>query len=264
MMYEAFDVQSDIARQTRAWGRVIRDATAPFADSPFGGPAKWWSAGARMMMRAGLTFTRPSYGISRVTVGNREVPVLEEPVVATPFGTLLRFRKDVETEQPKVLVLAPLSGHFATLLRGTIRTLLPDHDVYITDWHNARDVPVSEGRFGFDDYVDHVVRFVETMGEGTHLLAVCQPAVQALAATAVMAQSKNRTQPRSMTLMAGPVDCRVSPTSVNELATSKPIEWFEQNLIATVPARHKGAGRKVYPGFMQVSAFVAMNAKRHS
>ncbi|ACB82154.1 polyhydroxyalkanoate depolymerase, intracellular [Methylorubrum populi BJ001] len=217
-----------------------------------------------MMMRAGLTFARPAYGIHAVTVGNREVPVIEEPVLATPFGALLRFRKDIDTVQPKVLVLAPLSGHFATLLRGTIRTLLPDHDVYITDWHNARDVPLSEGRFGFDDYVDHVVRFLETIGEGAHLMAVCQPAVQALAATAVMAHTRNPAQPRSMTLMAGPVDCRVSPTSVNALATSKPIEWFEQNLIETVPGRHKGAGRRVYPGFMQVAAFVSMNARRHS
>ena len=263
MLYQAFDVQSDIARQTRQWGSLIHDVAAPWMRTPWHDSAKWWSAGARMMMRAGLTFARPAYGINAVTVGNREVPVVEEPVLATPFGTLLRFRKDIDTAQPKVLLLAPLSGHFATLLRGTVRTLLPDHDVYITDWHNARDVPVSEGRFGFDDYVDHVVRFMEAIGEGAHLMAVCQPAVQALAAAAVMAHTKNPAQPRSMTLMAGPVDCRISPTSVNQLATSKPIEWFEQNLIATVSGRHKGAGRRVYPGYMQVSAFVAMNAKRH-
>lgn len=263
MLYQAFDVQSDIARQTRQWGRILQDAATPWMRTPWHDAAKWWSAGARMMMRAGLTFARPAYGIHAVTVGNREVPVIEEPVIATPFGTLLRFRKDIDTPQPKVLLLAPLSGHFATLLRGTVRTLLPDHDVYITDWHNARDVPVSEGRFGFDEYVDHVVRFLETIGEGAHLMAVCQPAVQALAATAVMAHTRNPAQPRSMTLMAGPVDCRISPTSVNALATSKPIEWFEQNLIATVSPRHKGAGRRVYPGFMQVSAFVSMNAKRH-
>ena len=264
MLYQAFDVQSDIARQTRQWGRILQDAAAPWLRTPWHDAAKWWSAGARMMMRSGLTFARPAYGIHAVTVGNREVPVIEEPVLATPFGTLLRFRKDIESPQPKVLVLAPLSGHFATLLRGTVRTLLPDHDVYITDWHNARDVPLSEGRFGFDEYVDHVVRFLETIGEGAHLMAVCQPAVQALAATALMAHTGNPAQPRSMTLMAGPVDCRISPTAVNTLATSKPISWFEQNLIETVPNRHKGAGRRVYPGFMQVAAFVSMNAKRHA
>ncbi|HEY0353588.1 MAG TPA: polyhydroxyalkanoate depolymerase [Enterovirga sp.] len=263
MLYDAFEVQVDLAEQTRAWGRILHDAVSPWTQAGFREPATWWSAGARMMMRAGLTFTRPPYGIDSVSVGNRNVPVIEEPVFATPFGTLLRFRKDIATEQPKVLVVAPMSGHFATLLRGTVRTLLPDHDVYITDWHNARDVPLSAGRFGFDDYVDHLVQFLETMGEGSHIVAVCQPAVQALAAAAVMAQTRNPAAPRSMTLMAGPVDCRISPTSVNQLAISKPIEWFEQNLIATVPGRHKGAGRRVYPGFMQVSAFVSMNAKRH-
>ncbi len=264
MMYRAFDAQTDLAQQTRHWGHLLNQAVSPWSGTPFRDQANWWSAGARMMMRSGLTFARPDSGIGSVRVGNRDVPVVEEAVTATPFATLLRFRKDVETPQPKVLVLAPLSGHFSTLLRGTVRTLLPDNDVYITDWHNARDVPLADGAFGFDDYVDHVVRFLETMGEGAHLLAVCQPAVQALAATAVMAHAKNPAQPRSMTLMAGPVDCRISPTSVNELATSKPIAWFEENLLSTVTARHKGAGRRVYPGFMQVSAFVAMNAQRHA
>ncbi len=263
MLYRAFDLQTDLAEQTRAWGQLVHDAVSPWADAGFREPVSWWSSGARMMMRAGLTFKRPPFGIDTVTVGNREVPVSEEAVHATPFGTLLRFRKDIDTEQPRVLVVAPLSGHFATLLRGTVRTLLPDHDVYITDWHNARDVPLAEGGFGFDDYVDHLVTFLGAIGEGAHLVAVCQPAVQALAAAAVMAQSRNAAQPRSMTLMAGPVDCRISPTAVNKLATSKPIDWFEKNLIATVPGRHAGAGRRVYPGFMQVSAFVAMNAKRH-
>ncbi|WP_430914020.1 polyhydroxyalkanoate depolymerase [Methylobacterium sp. sgz302541] len=263
MLYDAFEVQADIAEQTRAWGRVLHDAISPWTRAGYQEPVTWWSAGARMMMRAGLTFTRPAYGIDTVRVGNRDVPVTEETVAATPFATLLRFRKDIDSEQPKVLVVAPMSGHFATLLRGTVKTLLPDHDVYITDWHNARDVPVEAGPFAFDDYVDHLIRFLEAMGERSHLLAVCQPAVQALVAATVMAQTKNPAAPRSMTLMAGPVDCRISPTSVNQLATSKPIEWFEKNLIATVPRRHKGAGRRVYPGFVQVAAFVSMNAKRH-
>lgn len=263
MLYDAFDAHSDLAERTRSWGKLVHDAISPWVGTGNAAPMNWWSAGARMMMRAGLTFVRPAFGIDVVTVGNREVPVIEEAALSTPFGTLLHFRKDVDTEQPKVLVVAPLSGHFATLLRGTVRTLLADHDVYITDWHNARDVPLTDGPFGFDDYVEHLVRFLGVMGEGAHVVAVCQPAVQALAAAAVMAQEKNVAHPRSMTLMAGPVDCRISPTSVNKLATSKPIDWFKQNLIATVPRRHAGAGRQVYPGFMQVSAFVSMNAKRH-
>ncbi|BAQ44049.1 MULTISPECIES: polyhydroxyalkanoate depolymerase [Methylobacterium] len=263
MLYDAFEVQSDMARATRAWGHALQAGTEPWMRAGYGAPASWVSAAARMMMRAGLTHARPAYGIESVRVGNRETPVTEERVLATPFGTLLRFRKDIASEQPRVLVVAPLSGHFATLLRGTVRTLLADHDVYITDWHNARDVPVSAGRFGFDDYVAHLVQFLEAMGPGAHVVAVCQPCVQALAAAAVMAESRNAAHPASMTLMAGPVDTRVNPTKVNELATSRPIDWFEKNLIATVPRRHAGAGRRVYPGFMQVTAFMSMNAARH-
>ncbi|UHC17760.1 polyhydroxyalkanoate depolymerase [Methylobacterium currus] len=263
MLYDAFEVQSDAASVTRAWGRALHEGTTPWTKGGYGAPATWIAAAARMMMRAGLTHARPSYGIEAVRIGNRTVPVAEEPVLSTPFGTLLRFRKDLVSEQPRVLVVAPLSGHFGTLLRGTVRTLLADHDVYITDWHNARDVPLGAGRFGFDDYVAHLVRFLEAIGEGAHIVAVCQPCVQALAAAAVMAESRNAAHPASMTLMAGPVDTRINPTKVNELATSRPIDWFERNLIATVPRRHAGAGRRVYPGFMQVAAFMSMNAARH-
>jgi polyhydroxyalkanoate depolymerase len=181
----------------------------------------------------------------------------------TPFGTLLHFRKDVVLAQPRVLLIAPLSGHFATLLRATVRTMLPDHDVFITDWHNARDVALEHGRFGFDEYIGHLIRFVETIGPGAHIVAVCQPCVAALVAASVMAQSDNPAQPRSMTLMAGPIDTRVNPTKVNELAMSKPIDWFEQNLIARVPMRYLGAGRRVYPGFVQLAAFMSMNIDRH-
>src|SRR5439155_12077989 len=166
----------------------------------------------------------------------------------TPFGTLLHFAKDAGESQPAVLLVAPLSGHFATLLRNTVRTMLPEHDVYITDWHNARDVPAAHGPFGFDDYVDRLVDFLEVIGPDAHVVAVCQPCVAALVATAVMAEARHPAQPRSLTLMAGPIDTRVNPTAVNELATSKPISWFEQHLITTVPGRYAGAGRRVYPG----------------
>ena len=187
----------------------------------------------------------------------------EEAISATPFGTLLHFKKDLATPQPRMLVVAPLSGHFATLLRNTVRTLLADHDVYITDWHNARDVSMADGAFGFDDYVDHLIRFLEEIGPGAHVLGVCQPCVQVLAAVALMAEDGNPAQPCSMTLMAGPVDARVNPTKVNELATERPLSWFERHLIDTVPPRHRGAGRRVYPGFMQLLAFMSMNANRH-
>ncbi len=263
MLYEAYELGSDLAGLTRAFGGVINRSLDP------------WTAGGRlplmavpgalgqMLSRAGFSHARPPYGIDEVMVGNRSVPVVEETTFTAPFGSLTHFAKDVNTRQPKVLVVAPLSGHFATLLRHTIRTLLADHDVYVTDWTNARDVPLEAGRFGFDDYVDYVVRFLEEIGPGTHIVAVCQPAVQALAAAALMAETSNAAHPASMTLMAGPVDVSVNPTKVNKLANDKPIDWFERNLIATVPARHAGRGRKVYPGFMQLSAFMSMNAGRH-
>ena len=165
--------------------------------------------------------------------------------------------------QPRVLLVAPLSGHFSTLLRDTVRTMLPEHDVYITDWHNVRDVNLSHGCFGLDDYVEHVIRFLEAMGPPAHVVAVCQPCVQVLAAAAVMAQTNNPAQPRSMTLMAGPIDARINPTKVNNLANSRSIEWFELNLIASVPLRYGGAFRRVYPGFVQLAAFMSMNIERH-
>jgi polyhydroxyalkanoate depolymerase len=170
----------------------------------------------------------------------------------------IAMSKDIEQAQPRVLLVAPLSGHFATLLRSTVRTMLPEHDVYITDWHNVRDVAAADGRFGFDEYVEHVIRFLEALGPGTHVIAVCQPCVAVLIAAAVMAEAD-----RSMTLMAGPIDARVNPTKVNRLAQSKPIGWFERNLTTTVPVRYAGRGRRVYPGFVQLAAFMSMNIERH-
>ena len=182
---------------------------------------------------------------------------------SAPFGTLLRFaRKDIGVAQPRVLLVAPMSGHFATLLRGHGPHDAADHDVYITDWHNARDVPLRHGAFGLDDYVDHLVRLPRGDGPGRALLAVCQPCVAALAAAALMAEDDDLAQPRSLTLMAGPIDCRINPTGVNGLATTKPIDWFERNLIA-VPLRYARPLRRVYPGFLQLTAFMSMNLERH-
>jgi polyhydroxyalkanoate depolymerase len=196
-------------------------------------------------------------------VDGREVGVREEAVRTTPFGTLLRFRKDTDAVQPRVLLVAPLSGHFATLLRATVETMLADHDVFITDWHNARDVPRRHGAFGLDEYIDHLIDFLDAMGPGAHVVAVCQPCVPALAAAAIMAEDDHPAAPHSLTLMAGPIDARVSPTMVNDLAAGRPLEWFERNVIAIVPSRFPGAGRRVYPGFLQVAAFMHMNPDRH-
>jgi poly(3-hydroxybutyrate) depolymerase len=263
MLYLAYQAHNDLIEPAKSLARQSLAMLGSWGVQSNIPVVRNLSAAYELIARAGLTHARPEYGIPAVTVGNREVEITEEAVLTLPFGTLLRFKKDVDIEQPRVLVVAPLSGHFATLLRNTVRTLLPDHDVYITDWHNARDVPLEAGAFGFDDYVDYLVKFMEKLGAGAHLVAVCQPCVQALAAVAVMAADGNPAQPSSMTLMAGPIDTRVNPTKVNKLATSKPMSWFERNLIARVPWKYPGAGRTVYPGFVQLTAFVSMNVNRH-
>ena len=262
MLYLAYQASSDVMAPVRAWANMaLAAAGAPLlADSPV---IRNLTAAYELIARAGLTHTRPPFGIRSVTVGNREVEVREESAHATPFGTLLHFKKDIATAQPRVLMVAPLSGHFATLLRATVQTMLPEHDVYITDWHNARDVPLTAGRFGCDEYIDHLIKFLEVMGPGTHVVAVCQPCVAVLAAAAVMAQAQNPAQPRSMTLMAGPIDTRVNPSKVNGLAKKRTIEWFERTLTAMVPLRYPGAFRRVYPGFVQLAAFMSMNIERH-
>lgn len=264
MIYDAYQAHSDIMEPVRLAAALARQVLSGPLLNGYNNPAlRPLVAAYELVERAKLTHGRPSFGISTVEVGNREVAVTEETAATLPFGTLLRFRKDTDSAQPRVLVVAPLSGHFATLLANTVRTLLPDHDVYITDWHNARDVPTAAGKFGFDEYVEHIIRFLEILGPGTHLVAVCQPCVQALVASAVMAQQDNPAAPSSMTLMAGPIDCRINPTKVNELASTRPISWFRRNMISTVPKGFAGSGRRVYPGFLQLSAFVSMNLMRH-
>jgi poly(3-hydroxybutyrate) depolymerase len=265
MLYHAYQAYADASEPIRAMARAGLGFSKMLQS--FGGPSIGADVAAilELTSRAQMIHTRPPYGIDTVTVGNREVAVREEVVLSLPFCNLLRFAKDdIATAQPKMLVVAPLSGHFATLLRNTVETLSRDHDVYITDWKNARDIPLSEGAFGFDDYVDYVIKFMEMIGEGAHLLAVCQPCVQALAAVSLMAEDKNPAQPLSMTLMAGPIDVRISPTVVNELAFSHPLSWFKEKLIHGVPFRLPGAGRKVYPGFIQLFAFMSMNMERHT
>jgi poly(3-hydroxybutyrate) depolymerase len=264
MLYQAYQAHSDIMIPVRNWaGTALRTLGQPLMGIADNAVLRNLTAAYELIARAGLTHARPAFGIDSVTVGNREVAVHEHAALTTRFGTLLHFKKDVDVPQPRVLLVAPLSGHFATLLRGTVRTMLPEHDVYITDWHNVRDVPLMHGRFGFDDYIAHLIRFLEAIGPGAHVVAVCQPCVAVLVATAVMAQAGNTAQPRSMTLMAGPIDTRANPTKVNALANSRPIGWFEQNLIATVPLRYPGAFRRVYPGFVQLAAFMSMNVERH-
>ena len=264
MLYQAYQNQSDVMSPLRLLAQGA--SAALWSSQPEAGVWRKFSASMDVFSRLRLTHSRPAYNIHSVQVGDRALAVTEESVLRLPFGTLLRFRKEGASDlpyQPPVLLVAPLSGHFATLLRETAKTLLQDHDVYITDWHNARDVSLAHGAFALDDYIDHMIRFTQTIGPGTHVVAVCQPCVAALAAAALMAEDDDPAQPLSLTLMAGPVDCRVNPTEVNKLAVSKPIAWFEQNLISHVPLPHKGYMRRVYPGFVQVSAFLSMNLDRH-
>ena len=263
-MYQLYQARDDLlhpireaARYGAAWARAwdIGILTPPLLRAMV--------AAGDLIARARVTHHRPDYAIPSVQVGNDIVPVTEESAGETPFATLLHFRKDTPAEQPRVLLVAPMSGHFATLLRGTIKVLLQDHDVYLTDWKNARDIPLEAGTFGFDAFVEHLIQFQRILGPGAHMVAVCQPTVAALAATALMAEGRDPAQPRSLTLMAGPLDTRANPTKVNELARSKPLSWFEEKLIATVPWRHRGGGRRVYPGFVQLTAFMSMNMDRH-
>jgi len=263
MLYHAYQLQSDLTSPLRLAAQHFGAALwLPKSERTW---MRQLAAALDVFSRMRMTHSRPSYGIASVMLGAEEVAVTEEKILSTPFGTLLHFRKDRAAAEvhPPVLLVAPLSGHFATLLRETVRTLLQDHDVYITDWHNARDVPLSRGAFGLDDYIEHMMRFLAAIGPGAHLVAVCQPCVAALAATALMAEDDHPATPRSVTLMAGPVDCRVNPTEVNRLATGKPISWFEQNLISHVPPPHAGVLRRVYPGFVQLTAFMGMNLERH-
>lgn len=265
-MYHAYQTHADVFWPIRTAARL---AVPMLLDPTLGlgghAPQREVAAACQVLTLAEVTHQRPPWGIHEVVVDGEAVDVVEDVAHTTPFATLVRFRKaHAAPDEPKVLVVAPMSGHFATLLRDTVRTMLRDHEVYVTDWHNVRDVPLSAGRFGLDEYTQHVMDFIAAIGPGAHVLAVCQPCVSALAAVALMSQDDHPATPASLTLMAGPIDCRVSPTSVNTLATSKPIEWFESNLISTVPWRLKGAGRRVYPGFVQLSAFMSMNQERHA
>ncbi|MBL8438586.1 MAG: polyhydroxyalkanoate depolymerase [Zoogloeaceae bacterium] len=263
--YQGYQALDDLTAPSRGIARAL----APwFQHALHWFPDNRWLlqglAACEVLALTGLSHERPPFAITSVETDAGPLQVVEEAVHRTPFCTLQRFRKIGAPAEPKVLLVAPVSGHFATLLRGTVQTLLVDHDVYVTDWHNVRDIPLSAGAFDLDAFIGQIIGFVDWLGEGVHLVAVCQPTVPTLAAVAVMAEDKHPAQPRSMTLMAGPIDCRVNPTEVNRLATSQPFEWFERNLIGVVPLRYRGGMRRVYPGFLQISAFMSMNLGRHA
>jgi poly(3-hydroxybutyrate) depolymerase len=216
-----------------------------------------------MSHRFAKSYVKPAFGLHQTQIAGKKVPVAQETVVEKPFCRLLHFRRDVKRNDPKLLIVAPMSGHHATLLRDTVAQMLPAHDVYITDWQDARDVPLSAGAFGLDAYVDYVKSFIETLGKDVHVMAVCQPTVPVMIAVAVLAGEKSPVQPLSMTLMGGPLNPQAAETKVTSFADAKSIGWFRENLIARVPLTYKGAGRLVYPGFMQLFSFIEMNRRKH-
>lgn len=264
MLYTTIDLQQ---RMMSGFGQAATFGAA-FADAPF---LPWRYLGLDERIASALDVfahtveqrSKPAFGLDQTTVAGRQVAVREHVLMRRHFGQLKHFAKDGVTGQPKLLIVAPMSGHYATLLRGTVERMLPAHDVYITDWRDARLVPVVHGAFDLDDYIDYLIDWLEFLGEGTHVLAVCQPSVPALAATAIMAQADNPARPRSLTMMGGPVDTREAPTSVNTMATGRPHAWFQNHAIMTVPAYYPGAGRRVYPGFLQLFAFMSMNLSNH-
>jgi poly(3-hydroxybutyrate) depolymerase len=268
MLYDAYEVQrsllagaSKLAGLGAGW---LNNPANPWGYSSMGPVV---AASLEVFAHAAAPRGKPEFGIDSVRIRGKDVPVHEEILLRKPFGQLKHFYREGHDEGPHLLIVAPMSGHYATLLRGTVERLLPNADVYITDWRDAKLVPTSEGHFDLDDYVDYLIEFLELIGTKTgerpHLLAVCQPAVPAFAATAVMNEDKNRWRPRSLTMMGGPIDTREAPTAVNTLATQRPFSWFEQNVVATVPMIYPGAGRKVYPGFLQLAGFMTMNLGSH-
>jgi poly(3-hydroxybutyrate) depolymerase len=264
MLYHAYQAQDDALVPVRLMAQAFRD----FLDQPWplfrNLPVVRGAAAAMdMLAHARLSHERPPFGIRSVTIDGEEVGVEEEVVAIHPFCNLLHFRKAVSRNEPVILVVAPLSGHFATLLRGTVETLLPDHDVYLTDWVNARNVPLLYGRFDLDDEVELLIRLIRTLGPGIHVMAVCQPSVPVLAAVSLLAAAQDPCEPRSMILMGGPIDTRANPTEVNRFAAARSLQWFERTVITTVPERYPGAYRRVYPGFLQLAGFLSMNLDRH-
>jgi poly(3-hydroxybutyrate) depolymerase len=269
MLYNAYEVQrSFLAGASRLAGLGAGWMNNPANPMSYSSMGPVVAAGLDVFAHASATRGKPEFGLDSTTIEGKQVAVHEEIVLRKPFGQLKRFvREGARKDDPKLLIVAPMSGHFATLLRGTVERMLPGHDVYITDWRDAKLVPLSHGKFTLDDYIDYLIEFLETIGQASgeraHVLAVCQPAVPAFAATALMNADKAEWRPRTLTMMGGPIDTREAPTSVNTLATERPHAWFQDNVIATVPYLYPGSGRKVYPGFLQLAGFMTMNLGSH-
>ena len=264
MLYTLYEMQHAAMAPMRvalhqSW-KFYKNPLNPLAHTPYG---RVMAASLDMAEQVTRRYGKPAFELYETKVRGEDVPVTEEIVARKAFGQLKHFvRKDCEND-PRLLIVAPMSGHFATLLRGTVEAMIPDHDVYITDWRDARNVPVSEGSFDLDDYIDYIISWLEELGPNTHVMAVCQPSVPVYGAVALMDAANNPATPQSVTLMGGPVDTRCNPTEVNTLATTRPLKWFEENVITVVPMPNAGFMRKVYPGFLQLAGFMTMNLGNH-
>ncbi|HET7816736.1 MAG TPA: polyhydroxyalkanoate depolymerase [Sphingomicrobium sp.] len=269
MLYDAYEVQrSFLAGASRLAGMGAGWLNNPV--NPFGylSTSPLVAAALDVFAHAAAPRGKPDFGLAQTVIDGQVLPVREEVLLRKPFGQLKHFVREGAPEgQPKLLIVAPMSGHFATLLRGTVERMLPGHDVFITDWRDAKLVSLADGSFDLDDYIDYLIEFIEAIGETggqrPHVLAVCQPAVPAFAATALMNARRSRWRPRTLTMMGGPIDTREAPTAVNTLATERPLGWFQKNVVATVPLYYPGGGRKVYPGFLQLAGFMTMNLGDH-
>jgi poly(3-hydroxybutyrate) depolymerase len=264
LLYDAYEVQrsllagaSTLANFGAGW---FQNPVNPFAYSHMGPIV---ASALDVFAHAAAPRGKPDFGIDRTIIDGKTVSVSEEVVLRKPFGQLKRFRRQGIETGPKLLMVAPMSGHYATLLRGTVERMLPGHDIYITDWRDAKLVPLGDGRFDLDDYIDYLIEFLEHIGPGAHMLAVCQPSVPAYAAACLMSMDRHPCRPKTLSLMGGPIDTRQAPTVVNTTATQRPYAWFERNVIATVPYIYPGGGRAVYPGFLQLAGFMTMNLGNH-
>ncbi len=268
MLYSLYVANRQLSQPVRWAADMIEEfygsPTNPLSETWFG---KSMAASAEIVSRLTRNYGKPAFGLATTVVDGHEVAVNEEIILRKPFCQLVRFRRDVRglapRNDPKVLVVAPMSGHFATLLRGTVEALLPEHEVYITDWTDAREVPLTWGNFDLDDYVDYVVEFLRYIGPGAHAIAVCQPSVPVMGAAALMADANDPMQASTITLMGGPIDTRISPTVPNDLAMRNSMMWFRQSVISSVPWGFPGFMRRVYPGFLQLTSFITMNLDRH-
>jgi len=263
-MYFAHDLGRAFSRPIHAWASMLRTAwTHPFNPVSVLPPVRAMAAAAEMLERATADYPKPAFGLDKTVIDGREIAVREQLIHETPFCRLLHFERDVHRDDPRVLIVAPLSGHHATLLRETVRELLPDHDVYITDWVDARLVPLSVGKFDLADYVDLIIAHLRELGPEVHVLSVCQPAVPVLIATAVLAEDGDPVQPASMVLISGPVDTRVNPSPVNQFARVHSLKSLEAMVVHRVPVGHPGSGRRVYPGILQLWSFMSLDPHRH-